>query len=72
MGKFKNKRVALNGGIGGNVVKGNLNLAIRQWKKSLNESGKMEELKKREHFVKPSTIRREEIKDAIYRKRKGF
>lgn len=52
------------------VVDGDLNFAIRMWKKRLKESGNMQELYKRKYYKKPSLARREVVLDAIYRKRK--
>jgi small subunit ribosomal protein S21 len=49
-----------------NVVDGNLELAIKFWKRKLKESGKLQELKDRRYYTKPSEKRRKEIE---YQKR---
>lgn len=68
----RRRKSVLNGGVGGVNVQGNLNGAIQQWKRSLKESGKMEEIKRRRHYVKPSLKRKRELEDARYRQQKGF
>lgn len=46
-----------------NVVDGNLDAAIRFWKKKLKDSGKLQELKERRYFTKPSEKRRKQIQE---------
>jgi len=43
------------------VVDGNIDLAIKFWKKKLKDSGKIEELKERRYYTKPSEKRRKEL-----------
>lgn len=49
------------------VVDGDLQFAIRRWKKSLKQNGKLKELYDRREYVKPSARRRRTKSDAIYR-----
>tara|TARA_R110000803_G_scaffold114294_5_gene182767 strand:+ start:961 stop:1209 length:249 start_codon:yes stop_codon:yes gene_type:complete len=46
------------GGFGVRVINGNLEPALRLWKKKLKDSGKMEELRDRKEYTKPTTKRR--------------
>jgi len=47
------------------VVDGNLELAIKFWKRKLKDSGKLQELKDRRYHIKPSEIRRKQIQNQI-------
>lgn len=47
------------------VVNGNIELALKVFKRKLKESGKLEELKDRKEYTKPTTKRRKQKKDAI-------
>jgi len=47
------------------VVNGNIELALKVFKRKLKESGKIEELKERREYTKPTTKRRKQKKDAI-------
>lgn len=47
------------------VVDGNLELAIKFWKRKLKDSGKLQELKDRRYYTKPSEKRRKEIQNQI-------
>jgi ribosomal protein S21 len=60
----KEKRDAsmLKGGIGANVVDGDLNLAIRIWKQELKDSGKLQKLKENSYYVKPA-VERKNVKE---------
>ena len=44
-----------------NVVDGNVDMAIKLWKKKLKDSGKIEELKERRYYSKPSEKRSNEL-----------
>jgi len=44
-----------------NVVDGNVDMAIKLWKRKLKDSGKIEELKERRYYTKPSEKRRTEL-----------
>ena len=46
--------------------KGDINFALKQFKRELKESGKMEDLKNRRHFISKSAKRREELNCAKY------
>lgn len=56
------------GGIGANVVDGNLNTAIQVWKQELKTSEKLTKLYEKREYVKPSRYRRKQLDMAIYRK----
>jgi small subunit ribosomal protein S21 len=47
------------------VVNGNIELALKVFKRKMKDSGKMEEVKERKEFLKPSVIKRKKMKDAI-------
>ena len=47
------------------VVDGNLELAIKFWKRKLKDSGKLQELKDRRYHIKPSEKRRKQIENQI-------
>jgi small subunit ribosomal protein S21 len=47
------------------VVNGNIELALKAFKRKMKDSGKMEEVKERKEFLKPSVIKRKKMKDAI-------
>ena len=46
--------------------KGDINFALKAFKRILKESGKMEELKDRRHFVSKGQKRKEEVDRAKY------
>ena len=46
--------------------KGDINFALKQFKRELKESGKIQELKDRRHFISKSQKRREEVNRAKY------
>jgi len=46
--------------------KGDINFALKAFKRELKESGKIQELKDRRHFISKSQKRREEINSAKY------
>jgi small subunit ribosomal protein S21 len=41
--------------------------ALKRFKKKFEKTGVLRELRDRQHFTKPSVVRREEIKRAAYR-----
>lgn len=49
---------------------GNIEKALRQWKRKFVTQKVVEELRERTEYVKPSVRRRTEIKDAAYRQKK--
>lgn len=48
------------------VVNDDINSAIKLWKKNLKESGKIDILKSKLEYVKPSVIKRKKQTDAEY------
>jgi small subunit ribosomal protein S21 len=42
--------------------------ALKKFKKKFEKTGAVKELRRRKEFTKPSIIRREEIKKAIYKR----
>lgn len=48
------------------VVNGDVNSAIKLWKKNLKESGKLDILKEKKDYVKPSVLKRKQKTDAEY------
>lgn len=48
------------------VVNGDINSAIKLWKRELKESGKLELLKEKKEYVKPSVLKRKQKIDAEY------
>jgi ribosomal protein S21 len=63
----KKQRSQLAGGIGANVVDGDLGLAIRTWKQDLKNSGILKEIYKKREFVSKSQLRKEIVDKAKYR-----
>jgi len=65
--KRKNKRVTTNdmmipgAALAVKVIGGNLEPALRLFKKKMKDSGKLEELKARKEFLKPSVIKRRKM-----------
>jgi len=53
------------GGMTVKVINNQIEPAIRLWKKKLKESGKIEELKARKEYIKPSAVRRKQKQQAI-------
>lgn len=46
------------------VLNSNIEMALKIWKRKLKESGIMEELRDRKEYIKPTTERREQRKNA--------
>lgn len=65
----KKQRAQLAGGIGGNVIDGDLGLAIRTWKQDLKNSGILKEVFKKQEFVSKSRKRKEIVEKAKYRQK---
>lgn len=63
----KKQRAQLAGGMGGNVVEGDLGLAIRTWKQDLKNSGILKELYRKKEFVSKSQLRKETVDKARYK-----
>jgi|TARA_Y100000289_G_C3787917_1_gene82552 small subunit ribosomal protein S21 len=54
------------------VVNGNIELALKMWKRKVKDSGKIEELKNRKEYIKPSAVKRKQKQQAVraeYRRR---
>jgi small subunit ribosomal protein S21 len=47
------------------VVNGNIELALKTFKRKMKDSGKLEELKDRKEFLKPSAIKRKKMQQAV-------
>jgi small subunit ribosomal protein S21 len=47
------------------VRNGNIEGALRIWKKKLKDSGKIEELKARREYIKPSAVKRKKMQKAV-------
>jgi len=47
------------------VVNGNIELALKTFKRKIKDSGKMDEVKARKEYLKPSVIKRKQKADAI-------
>lgn len=48
------------------VVNDDINSAIKLWKKTLKETGKLDILKEKKEYVKPSVLNRKKKTDAEY------
>ena len=48
------------------VVHGDINSALKMWKRTLKESGKIDILKEKKDYVKPSVLNRKKKQDAEY------
>ena len=46
------------------VVNGNIELALKTFKRKMKDSGKMDEVKARKEYLKPSAIKRKKMNDA--------
>lgn len=47
------------------VVNGNIELALKTFKRKMKDSEKLEELKARKEYIKPSAIKRKKMQDAV-------
>ena len=47
------------------VVNGNIEAALKFWKRQVKESGILQEVKDRKEFIKPSAVKRKQKMDAI-------
>ena len=56
--------------IGTTVTEGNIDKALRRFKKTVKESGIILELFSRREFIKPSIVKRKQKKEARYRQRR--
>ena len=53
------------------VTNGDLAKALKLFKKKVEISGHLNELRERKHFVKPSTLKRLQKQEAIYKEKKN-
>ena len=47
------------------VIKGDINRALKKYKRKVNDSGHLMELRERQEFKKPTTVRRKQKQQAI-------
>ena len=47
------------------VIKGDINRALKKYKRKVNDSGHLEELKDSRFYIKPTTKRRKQKQEAI-------
>tara|TARA_B100001057_G_scaffold450983_2_gene493559 strand:- start:1362 stop:1631 length:270 start_codon:yes stop_codon:yes gene_type:complete len=47
------------------VVHGNIELALKLFKRKMKDSGKLEELKERKEYIKPSAVKRKQMQQAV-------
>lgn len=59
----------LHGGIGANVVDGDLKLAISMWKQEVKRSNILREVFDRREFIKPSTTKKNTISRAKHKQK---
>ena len=52
------------------VIKGDINRALKKYKRRVNDSGHLLELRERKTYTKPKTIRRKEKQNAIREQQK--
>ena len=70
--KMKRQKSILPGALGVKVIKtkqhprGDINFALRSFKKEMKESGKLQELRERRYFVPKSAKKREQMKRAKF------
>ena len=51
------------------VVKGNINRALKQFKRKFKQTGVLKEVRERKNYTKPSTKRRKEKEKAILKRK---
>jgi ribosomal protein S21 len=70
--KMKRQKSILPGAVGVRVIKtkqhpnGDINFALRSFKKEIKQSGRLQELRDRRYYVPKSAIKREQMKRAKY------
>jgi ribosomal protein S21 len=74
MKKNKKKFHKVREGVGTSVevVDGNLNAALREFKRLVKDSVKLKEVVQRKHYTKPSVKKRKIRLDAIYQSKKNL
>lgn len=63
-------RTKLSGGIGANVIDGDLNLAIKIWKQEVKNSNLLKRVYEKKEYRKPSTERNERLSQLRNKKKK--
>tara|TARA_Y100000389_G_C17467114_1_gene526631 strand:- start:389 stop:622 length:234 start_codon:yes stop_codon:yes gene_type:complete len=61
---------SLAGGIGANVIDGDINTALKVYKWELKQSGKLQEVYNRKVYIKPSVTKRVQADKAKYLQRR--
>ena len=51
------------------VVKGNINKALKQFKRKFKQTGILKEVRERKNYIKPSTKRRKQKEKAILKQK---
>ena len=51
------------------VVKGNINKALKSFKRKFKQTGKLKEVRERKNYTKPSTKRRKQKEKAILKRK---
>ena len=51
------------------VIKGNINKALKQFKRKFKQTGVLKEVRERKNYTKPSTKRRKEKEKAILKQK---
>ena len=51
------------------VIKGNINKALKQFKRKFKQTGILKEVRERKNYTKPSTKRRKEKEKAILKRK---
>lgn len=70
MKKQKKMKISLAGGIGANVVDGDLPDAIRHWKQEVKKSNILVETFERREFIKPSIVKKNILNKAKYKQKR--
>lgn len=70
MKKQKKMEISLAGGIGANVVDGDLPDAIRHWKQEVKKSNILVETFERREFIKPSIVKKNILNKAKYKQKR--
>ena len=51
------------------VIKGNINKALKQFKRKFKQTGILKEVRERKNYIKPSTKRRKQKEKAILKRK---
>jgi len=72
MRQNRNKNKNYNFGLSVTVENGNFNRALKQFKRKVKDSGKMQELKDRQFYEKPSSRKQRKKQAAVRRTQKAL